>query len=224
MTIPQIILAILGVMILAFLFVRLRVRLEISRESRQLFVGLGRTGAEFDFAAKRLRVRVCGLCLRTVGLRPVSRPAVFRRAKKEKEVKWPSASKKKSRRRRSWRDLSAFLPRFARGSWRYLLDLAGDAIVERAEGTINAGFERPDLTGLAFGWYQAAVGCAPALAGRVAYVPDWTGASFDGSLRLSIAWPVYRMIHRTAAWLVWIRVVKIILWSIGTKEGGRDVE
>ncbi|MCP4684479.1 MAG: hypothetical protein GY867_03425 [bacterium] len=102
------------------------------------------------------------------------------------------------------------------------MDLLRASIIEQAEGEIEGGFDSPDLTGQAYGFYSAAMGAAPALAGRFRYVPDWTGASFSGAARLTVALPMYRLAARTTV-LIWrLPIRKIVKLAIGEKGGVQD--
>ena len=214
-----IILIILAVLLIAFLLVRVRLRLEISDRRRCLFIGFGRTGPEFDFGARRGRLKMLGLPVRSFDLKRSPGEQLRRVADLAVEKESPRAGKEWS-----WADVWETLPRIGRGTWDYVGGLFSDLIVEEAEGRIEAGFEQPDVTGRVYGYYRAMAAALPGMASRVIYTPDWTGASFDGSLKLAVAWPMYRLIHRTAVWLFKIRIMKIIRMAIGTKEGGQHVQ
>lgn len=216
-----IILAMLAVLFGAFLMMRVRIRLELAGEERRLFFGLGRSGPEFDFRAGRGRVKLFGLSVRSFPLRRASAPQVLETTKPATNAEKTAPRRK---RRRSWSDLLALLPRLGRATWELFTGLLADLIVEEAEGRIEGGFDRPDLTGQVYGYYHAALAVVPGLAGRFSYVPVWTEASFDGSVRLAVAWPVYRLLYRTGKWMIKINVLKLIRMTIGTKEGGRDVQ
>jgi len=43
-------------------------------------------------------------------------------------------------------------------------------------------------------------------------------------LLIAVALPVYRLIYRTGIWMIKINVLKLVRMTIGTKEGGRDVQ
>jgi len=220
MSVIQIILILCAALTIAFLLLRVRVRLEIKGDQRRLFIGLGRTGSDLDLRAGRGRVKMLGIPIRTFRLERGPGPQL------RKLSDWAMESEHTARAGRhwSWSDLWETLPRLGRATWDYLGGVFSDMIIEEAEGELRAGFDQPDLTGQAYGFYHVVKASVPGLAGRFSYVPDWSGASFGGSLRLAVAWPVYRLLYRTGVWLIKIRVVKIIRWAIGTKEGGRDVQ
>ena len=209
----------IAVLIVALLVLRLRLRLEISSDRKLLFAGLGQTGPEFDFRSRTGVVRLFGL--RTKQFRLGGRKP----EKKEREAdKARRAEKKppKAKRKRSPKEIVKILPQCLRALGKYLLGLLKAAIVEQAEGEIEAGFDAPHLTGELFGFYQAALAAAPGVVGRVRYIPDWTGQSFSGSVRCSVAWPVYKLIWQTTLLVFRLPVRKIIKLAIGTKEGVQD--
>ena len=72
------------------------------------------------------------------------------------------------------------------------------------------GFESPYLTGELYGYYHALIGAVPALAPRLRFYPDWTGQSFAGSARLSLAIPMYALLYRTGLMICRIPIVKTI--------------
>lgn len=217
----------LVVLIIALMLLRLRFRLELSSERKLLFLGLGRSGPELDFRSSRGVVRLFGFDLWSFALGKSESVAAkiktglkkLQEDEPEKEPEEDSAEKPK--RKRSWRDAAAIAPACARAFGRYLLGLIGAAVVERAEAEIEAGFAEPNLTGQAFGYYQAVIGVAPSL-GRVQYIPIWSGPAFSGSANLSIAWPVYRLVWQTTLFLARLPLTKIVKLAIGSKEGAQD--
>jgi hypothetical protein len=116
------------------------------------------------------------------------------------------------------------LPESLGALWGYFVGLLKAAIIERAEGEIEAGFDAPHVTGQVYGCYQAALAIAPALAGRFQYTPVWTGSSFSGALRLSIAWPVYRLIWQTMLLMSRLPIRKLVKLAIGEKRGDKHVK
>ena len=208
-------------LVAALLLVRVRFRLELAPEKRLLFVGLGRSGSEFDFVRREAVIKLSGLRIKRFLLAAV--------ATKGYEVPAPSdlTSKKKSspaKRKRSLGSLFEILPQCLHALGRYFIGLLRAAIVEEANAEIRAGFETPDITGQVFGYYQAALGAAPALMGRIRYCPVWTGTSFSGSARVSVAWPVYRLVWQTMLLMFRLPFIKIISLVIGKKKGVRDVQ
>ncbi len=206
------------VLVAALLVLRLRLRLEISSDRRLLFIGLGRSGPEFDFGRKRGFLKLFGLKIKQF-------QTGERKSKKRADEfeKKPKTDKKrlKPKRRRSVKDIVAIAPQCLKALGKYSLGLLQTAIVEQAEAEIEAGFESPALTGQLFGYYQAALAAVPGL-GRVQYIPDWNGQSFAGSAQFAVAWPLYMVVWQTTLLVFRLPVRKIIRVSIGTKEGGQD--
>jgi hypothetical protein len=107
--------------------------------------------------------------------------------------------------------------------WGYFVSILKSVAVEEAQGEIEAGFDEPDITGRVFGYYQAALGMVPSVVGRVAFVPDWTGASFSASMRLSLALPLYKLIWRTLVLIARLPLRELVKLAIGKKRGDEDV-
>lgn len=218
-------LLIIVVLAVLFLATRLRLRLNLSSDRKLLFVGLGRSGPEFHLGAKKGELKLFGFRILSFDTGGREKPKkklrkqISEAVKKEKEAK---AEKPKTRRKRSLRNILTVVPQCSRALWLYFIELLKASIIEQAEGEIEAGFDSPDLTGQAFGFYQAALGAVPALAGRFRYIPDWTGASFSGAVRLTVALPMYRLVGRTLV-LIWrLPVRKIVKLAIGEKGGVQD--
>ena len=219
----------IAVLIGILLALRLRLRLEFSSERKLLFLGLGRSGPEYDFRTKRGVLRLFGREFRQFRLgrsksitETIKSRLESRRAKQaeESEEAGPETTKPKKR-TRSFRDIAAIGPECLRALGRYTIGLLQTAMVEQAEAEIEAGFEQPHLTGQLFGYYQAVLGAVPAL-GRVQYTPVWSGRAFSGSANLRIAWPVYRLAWETTLLLFRLPVMKIVKLAIGSKEGAQD--
>jgi hypothetical protein len=209
---------ILGV---AVMLLRVRLRLELSPERRILFVGLGRTGPEFDFIKREGVLKLFGLRLSRFNLEkrpPVPQP------KKPAPYPRDESSVSPSRRRRSVKLVLQTVSQSLSAFWKYAVGIMKATIIEQAEAEIEIGFDTPDVTGQVFGYYQAALAVAPGLFSRVLFVPNWTNRTFSGSARLSLAWPVYRLLWQTTL-LVW-RLPKrnIYRLAIGERKGVRDVE
>lgn len=222
-------LSIVLVLALLFLLTRLRLRLNLATDRKLLFVGLGRSGPEFHLGEKKGELRLFGLKLFSfeTGKEKKKEGTKDKKVRKEvteaiKKEKKPEPGKAKQKRRRSLKDIVGIIPQCSKALWLYFIDLLKAAIIEEAEGEIEGGFDAPDLTGQAFGFYQAAIGAVPALAGRFRYTPDWTGASFSGAVRLTVALPIYRLVGRTIL-LIWrLPVMKIVKLAIGEKGGVQD--
>jgi hypothetical protein len=92
-------------------------------------------------------------------------------------------------------------------------------VIEEARARVVAGFESPDQTGIAFGYYQAALGIAPAFVGRVQFVPDWMGPSFTASGRLAVAIPLYKLIWRTTLLVLQLPSIRTLRMAIKKEKG-----
>jgi hypothetical protein len=91
-------------------------------------------------------------------------------------------------------------------------------VIEELNGTIKAGFESPNVTGQVFGYYQAARGALPAMAGRFTYIPVWNEEVFEASFRASVAIPLYKIIYRNLVFILNLPLREIIKLTIGKKE------
>jgi len=202
--------------VVAVMLLRFRIRLDLSEEQRLLFVGLGRTGHEHDFTSGTGRVRLFGLNIKSI------KPETEKPGAKPKKPKKPKP-KKKSTRQRSIVDMLRVVPSVGRALTGYMYSLLRSFIIEKLEGEIEAGFETPDITGQAYGYYQAAVGAVPGIAGRFKYIPDWQGPSFSGAARVSVAIPLYRVFIRTTVLIFKLPLRDLIKLAIGTKKGDQDV-
>jgi hypothetical protein len=132
---------------------------------------------------------------------------------------------KKSKRRGHWGQWQEFLPllpKCAKALHGYSFGILRSIIVEELQAEIEAGFDSPDLTGLTFGYYQAALAAAPGVVGRVEYRPDWTGASFSGQARGSVALPLYRLLGRSIVLVYQLPLREILKLAIGRRRGGQD--
>lgn len=200
----------------AVMLLRLRVRLEISDGDRRMFVGLGRTGTEFDFTRKTGLIKLCN--------RQIGSFRLDRDKKKEPIAKAEKKTAKKARpkKQRSWADILSVLIGSVEPLWSFSLGILRNIAIEEAHGEIQAGFDSPDLTGIAFGYYSAAAAAVPAMAGRVRFTPDWQGPSFSGKARLTVALPLYRLVARLIVLLFRLPLRELFKVAIGKKKGGRD--
>jgi len=213
-------LTIVVVLTVALLLVRLRLQVEISPERRIVFVGLGRTGPEIDFVRREIQIRLSGLRIKRF---PFRRQVVRVKTAgtEESQARIGEPSSKRSRSARAGLDI---LPQCLGALWSYFVGLLQAAIIEQAEGEIEAGFDAPHVTGQVYGCYQAALAIAPALVGRFQYTPVWTGSSFSGALRVTIAWPIYRLFWQTML-LIWrLPIRKFVKLAIGEKKGDKHVK
>jgi len=200
----------------AITLLRIRIRLEFSDKQRLLFVGLGQSGPEFDFESGRSGFRLLGL---SIGEK--KKPGKEKPKKKAKEAK---PKKKKRRRERPIGDFMKVMPATIRALARYVMSILRSFYIEQLEGEVRGGFEQPDLTGTAFGIYQAALGVAPGTVGRFRFIPYWERAAFGGWARVSVAIPLYRLIGRTIVMLVRLPLRDLIKLAIGKKKGDQDVQ
>jgi hypothetical protein len=214
------VIAILVLLSGAVMLLRVRLRFHVANDQRLLFVGLGRSGSEVDFRTGTGVIKLFGLRIRAFSVSRKRRPPVPAEAAAEKEKR----KGKKVRRVRSMTDIVAVLRQSAKPSWQYLADLVRSSSVEELEGNVVGGFESPDLTGQAYGWYQALTGAVPVLAGRFTYEPDWNGASFAGALRVSVGLPLYLLLFHSMLYTFRLPLRKIIKLAIGRKEGEQDVK
>ena len=208
----------------AILMLRIRVRARLDSEHRLLFVGLGRSGPEMDFVRQEGVFKLFGMTIKHFKMgeeeeQPEEKPV-------EQPEKAKKARKKPGRIRRlgSGREAIDFALVVIKATWKYLVGTVKSLIVEQLEGEIEGGFDSPHLTGEAYGYYHALMGAVPALAGRFNYIPDWNGPSLTGSLRVSVALPLYRFAYQTLRYWLRLPLRKIIKLAIGEKKGEQDVK
>ncbi|MCK4301946.1 MAG: hypothetical protein KAW91_04200, partial [candidate division Zixibacteria bacterium] len=106
---------VLVVFAVAVWLLRLRVQLEISNDRRSLFVGLGRTGREYDYLRRVRSVRV-------LGFRVSSSPIDEKKAGKPERPEKKSTTKPppgKPGRKRPLRDILRILPECSKALWGY---------------------------------------------------------------------------------------------------------
>ncbi|MDF1545486.1 MAG: hypothetical protein P1R58_10325 [bacterium] len=205
---------------LAILSLRLRVRFVIGPGKKSLFAGLGRTGVELDFATGSGRIKFAGIGIKQLSLtQDDSEPE---KETKDKERTKTRPPKEKKQRQRDWKQGLRLLPKLSSAIFGYLVSILKSLIVEELRADIRGGFDSPDMTGKAFGYYQAALAAAPHTVGRVHYTPDWTGASFDGTARGSIALPIYKLLYHTISTLRVLPLRELMKLAIGKKRGGQD--
>lgn len=209
---------IIGLLLVAITLLRIRVRFELSRDERLLFVGLGRSGHEQDFVARVGWIKLFGMRVKTLRPEEKKEPTV-KSAKKKKKPE-----KKKTERQRSIKDGLAMVPGVFRALNNYLWSLIRSVRVEELDGEIEAGFDSPDTTGQAYGYYQAALATVPSVAGRLRFTPDWSGPSFNGSARVALAIPLYKIILRTIVLIFKLPLRKLVKLAIGRKKGDQDVQ
>ncbi len=229
--------------IAAITLLRLRCRFEVAPDSRLVFVGLGRSGVELDFKTRQQVFKLFGISVKTSPMESPEDPLdesgapqlavesesdidshVGRSdtAQEEIDANRKTRTAKSKRRVRRWQDILPLIPKCAKALQAYSFGILRSIVVEELQAEIEAGFESPDLTGMTYGYYQAALAAAPGVVSHVEYRPDWTGASFSGRARGSVALPLYRLIYRSAA-LIWqLPLRDLIRLAIGKQRGGQD--
>ncbi len=217
-------LLILLALFIAFLLLNIRVRFQLSDGRKLLFVGVGRSGPEFDFTCKAGSIMLFGVKVKSFEIRKEKkkkRKEAEEKARKAKVAKPPKPSK---RIRVSLRDIYRVGPKCIGPLWAYTVSLLKAVAVEEVEGQVEAGFDSPHLTGAVFGYYQAALAAVPGVVGRVQFIPDWIGPSFSGAARVSVAIPVYKLLLRTIILTYRLPLRDLIKLAIGKKKGVSDVQ
>jgi len=190
----------------------IRFRLVIQSGRKTLFVGLGRTGILTNFAEQTRTILIAGRTIKTT--------LITKKKKQELEKKEPA---KKSRRVRPFSQVLGIIPGSLRAVTRYLYSLVKATIIEELEVELNAGFNERHLTGMAYGYYQAAMAAVPAIGKRIKFTPNWTGASISGGFRTSVSIPFYKIIYRTIVVLFQLPLRKLIKLAIGRKDRNSNV-
>ena len=204
---------IIALLLAAICLLRLRLRFELGSDRRLLFVGLGRSGPEYDFVRRIQSFMLFGQRIKSTPMKKVEKAA---------EPKPEAQPREKARRVRPFGDILKAVPDVSRALWRYSIELLKSIAVEELEADVEAGFYEPDLTGQLFGYYQAALAAAPSVVGRVRFTPDWIGASFAGQARVAVALPLYRLLYRTLILIGQLPLRRLIKLAIGKKRGGQD--
>lgn len=204
----------------AVLFSNLRLRISLDENHRLVFIGLGRNGLEIDLVRQVGHIKIFGLRLKSFARGAEKEKKISPVKKIEKAEKKP----KKIKRQRSRRDILRVLPQSLRATGLFCRDIIKAVAFEELEGELAGGFDSPDWTGRAYGYYQALCGAVPSMAGYFRFYPNWSGASLSGSLRLSVVLPFYVFLYRTLVLLLRLPLRKIIKVAIGTKKGEKDVK
>ncbi|UCD63080.1 MAG: hypothetical protein JSW34_10010 [Candidatus Zixiibacteriota bacterium] len=207
---------VIAAVIVAVLLLRLRLRLLLSDRQKLLFVGLGRSGSEFDFSAGTSAVKVFGL---KFGTRKLGRkPGAEREPGKKPKKK----ARKPRRRQRPVGYFLRVIPGVVKAVGAYLTSMLRAVVVEYLDGEIEGGFASPHITGMAYGYYRAALAAAGPVAGRLRFRPVWEGPSFDGTLRASFAVPLYSLAWRTILLVFRLPLRDLTRLAIGKKKGETD--
>ncbi len=214
------VLLIVILLVAAVMLLRLRFRLEFSDRRRAVFAGLGRTGWAFDFESRQSSLKLAGLTVAKLKTedekkaRPKPEPKASRKKKK----------KKKTKRKRPLGDVLRVAPKVMKAAASYGLSLLRALRLEELDGEIKAGFDQPDLTGTAYGYYQAAAAAVPGMGHRFRFQPDWDGPSLGGSARVAVAIPLYRIVVSTLVLILKLPLRDLIKLAIGKKKGDQDVQ
>lgn len=217
---------ILLALFIAFLLLNVRIRFQLSDARKLLFVGVGRSGPEFDFTGRIGSVKLFGVKIKSFEIgkeKKRKEREAEAGAKEAKAAEPPKPSKPPKRARVSLRDLYRIGPKCIKPLWAYLVSVLKAVVVEELEGRVQAGFDSPDLTGAVFGYYQAALAAMPGVVGRLRYVPDWIGPSFTGAGRVSVAIPVYKLLLRTMVLTYRLPLRDLLKLAIRKKKGVSDV-
>lgn len=209
---------------IAFLLLNVRARFQLSDDRKLLFVGLGRSGPEFDFAHKVGFVRLFGIKIKRFEIGKEKKKKPKKVEDKTREIEVAKPPKPPSRRKRSLRNFVSVLPKCIGPLWSYVVSVLKAVVVEELEGQIEGGFDPPHLTGMVFGYYQAALAAVPHVVSRVRYIPDWNGPSFGGVARVSIAIPLYKLLARTVVLTYKLPLRDLIKLARGKKKGVSDVQ
>lgn len=206
----------------ALLALRLRVKATWDERDRLVFGGVGhRNGVELDFQANRGRVKLIGIGVYGFDLDLDREEKVVKDRPVRKKRRFTGGGVRKIR---TAVRMARLLPEYRRAVFTFLKGLWRAVRIEELRAEIRAGFDAPDRTGTAFGCYQALLGMAPALAGRLAFVPDWTGPSFATSGRAAVAVPLYKILWRIVV-LVWqLPSKRSLKLAIEKEKGEQDVK
>jgi len=190
--------------VITLLHIRLRLIMESNRKT--LFVGLGRTGVLTNFTDSSRSIIIAGRKIQTSVITKKERPAP--------EKKKPY---KTSTRTRSIKDILAIIPDTFRAVSKYVYSIIKSIIIEEFEVEVNAGFPEPHLTGMAFGYYQAAIAAVPGINKHFKFIPDWNGGSISGAVKTTVSIPLYKIIYRTIIMVFQLPLRKLIKLAIGRK-------
>ena len=210
------IIIIILILLTALSLLRVRLRFRWNEGNRVISVGLGQSGPEYNFISKTTTVKMFGQKVKTL-----KDTEEKREKKKRTEKKIPEKAEKKKK-KIEYGKIISLIPETGKALWWYSRSILKAVIVEELEGEINGGFDEVDLTGMVYGYYQAATGAIPALGGRFRFIPDWEGASFKSSFQASIAIPLYKIVFKSVGLIFRLPLREIIKLAIGTKKGVID--
>ncbi|HVP07579.1 MAG TPA: hypothetical protein VMS71_07025, partial [Candidatus Acidoferrum sp.] len=174
---------------------------------------------EFDFKAGVGRVKLFGINIRTFELKKEARAEQPVKATPiTKEIPEEPKKPRIEKRQRSFSEAIAIAVQSAGAIWKYVVEVLKSVVIEECEGEIQAGFDSPHITGQMYGYYFAVVGAVPAM-GKFRFVPDWTGASFSGSMRVSVALPLYKLLYRSFVLIIRLPIGRIYRFARGKRKG-----
>lgn len=198
------------------LLLNLRLIFRVNEKEKFLFAGLGRSGGEFDFSKKTGVIKLFGLSVKQFD--------IFSTEEKDKaETKKKRAKeKKKSKRTRSFKQILKIIRGSLNAFKNYIISILKNVVVEEMEGKIEGGFDSIDLTGQAYGYYQAVCGAVPSISQRLIFIPHWEENYLKAEVKGAVALPLYVLCYRTAILIFSLPLRKIIKFTIGKKKGGHD--
>jgi len=200
--------AILLIVLAILLISKIRIKAIIKPDGKTLFVGLGHIGTEYDFISKKSVFKIFSLQIKAL-------------KKKEKKIKI-SKTKPKAKKKRETVNFIKLIVKHSRAVWQYFSSLVKSVAIEKLEGEIVGGFERPDLTGTMFGYYQATMAIVPQISKRFRFVPDWQRNSFNASLQASLSIPFYKFMFHTLSLILKLPLRDLLKMAIGKKKGDQD--
>ena len=200
---------IIATLLTAFLLLRLRIRFDLSEQQRRLFVGLGRSGLEFDLKNHERHLKLMGLSVRHSPTRSAA----------------PSPPTKPPRSRLpqgvDWGNMSTHLPQILRACFAFLRGSWKSTRIEQCEGELRGGFGSPDLTGQMFGFYLALASAIPG-GSRFRFVPLWYASPFTGQIQVAVAMPLYALIYRFCVLMIQLPKRALLRTALHKKKGIRN--
>ncbi len=190
--------------LITLLHIRLRAVIESNRKT--LFVGLGRTGVLTNFTESTSSIIIAGRTVKTTVI-----------TKKEKPEPIKQKPAKKSTRARPIKDILAIIPDTFLAVSKYFYSILKSLTIEEFEVEINAGFPEPHLTGIAYGYYHAAIAAVPGIGKHFKFVPDWNESSISGGVKTTVSIPLYKIIYSTIVMVFQLPLRKLTKLAIGRK-------
>jgi hypothetical protein len=207
----------------SILLLRIRIGCDLGPERKFVFARIGRSGSEYDFTTKKMIIRLFGLRIKEFTMSRGNKPETGA-APKETEFGTEASpekpeSKPKGNRVRPLGLLVEIVGESSKALWHFVVAILKGIIVEEAQGELTIGFDSPNVTGKAFGYYHAVAWAAPSLTNRISVTPVFTGKVMTGKARVTLALPVYVLAYRTGKLLVQMPLRKIIRYSRGIQKG-----